>query len=187
MTRLFIIRHGETEWARAGRHTSRTDLPLTDRGRSLATALRHRLMGLPFALVLTSPLQRARQTCELAGFRERAEIDDNLREFDYGEYEGLTTDQIRAKVPGWNVFTHPCPGGETLAQVAARADRVIVRARAAKGDALVFTHGHLGRTLAARWLDQPPEFAAALMLDTGTMNVLGWLHDVPAVQTWNAA
>jgi broad specificity phosphatase PhoE len=187
MTRLFIIRHGETEWARAGRHTSRTDLPLTDRGRSLATALRHRLMGLPFALVLTSPLQRARQTCELAGFRERAEIDDNLREFDYGEYEGLTTDQIRAKVPGWNVFTHPCPGGETLAQVAARADRVIVRARAAKGDTLVFTHGHLGRTLAARWLDQPPEFAAALMLDTGTMNVLGWLHDVPAVQTWNAA
>ncbi len=187
MPRLFLIRHGETEWAREGRHTSRTDLPLTDRGRSLATALRHRLSGLPFALVLTSPLQRARQTCELAGFREKAEIEPNLREFDYGDYEGLTSDQIRQKVPGWNVFTHPCPGGETLAQVSARADAVITRVRGASGDVLVFTHGHMGRTLAARWLAQPPEFAAALMLDTGTLNVLGTLHDVPAIQTWNAA
>ncbi|MGA2052446.1 MAG: histidine phosphatase family protein [Opitutales bacterium] len=187
MSRLFLIRHGETEWARNGRHTSRTDLPLTDRGRSLAMALRHRLTGLPFALVLTSPLQRARQTCDIAGFRERAEIDSDLHEFDYGEYEGLTTEQIREKVPGWNVFTHPCPGGETLAQVAARADRVIARARAVSGDTLVFTHGHIGRTIAARWLAQPPQFAAALSLDTGTLNTLGFLHDVPAIHTWNAA
>ena len=186
MSRLFLIRHGETEWARNGRHTSRTDLPLTDRGRALATALRPRLAGLPFALILTSPMQRARQTCELAGFHDRAEVEDNLRDSDYGEYEGLTTEQIR-KIPGWNVFTHPCPGGETLAQVAARADRVIARARAVTGDTLVFSHGHMGRTLAARWLGQDAKFAANLMLDTGTLNVLGWLHDVPAIQTWNAA
>jgi probable phosphoglycerate mutase len=187
MTRLFIIRHGETEWARNGRHTSRTDLPLTDRGRALAAALRPRLSGLPFAQVLTSPLQRARQTCDLAGFHDLAEVTDDLREFDYGEYEGLTTEQIRQKVPGWNVFTHPCPGGETLAQVAARADHLITRARAVPGDTLVFTHGHMGRTLAARWLAQPPEFAASLSLDTGTLNILGWLHEVPSIFTWNAA
>jgi probable phosphoglycerate mutase len=184
--RLFLIRHGETEWALSGRHTSRTDLPLTERGRAQATQLRPRLTGQSFALVLTSPRQRARQTCELAGFGPQAEVVDDLREFDYGEYEGLTGDQIRARVPGWNIFTHPCPGGEALAQVAARADNVIARVHAATGDVIVFTHGHMGRILAARWLGQPAGFGAALMLDTATVNILDWHHNIPALQTWNA-
>jgi broad specificity phosphatase PhoE len=186
-SRLFLIRHGETEWARSGRHTSFTDLPLTDHGRAQAESLRPRLASYPFALVLTSPMQRARQTCEIAGFGERAEVCDDLREFNYGEYEGLMTDQIRAKDPGWNIFNSPCPGGETPALVAARAAKVVARARAEAGDTLVFTHGHFGRFLAASWLGQPPAFGGSLSLDTATLNLLGWLGATPAILTWNAA
>jgi probable phosphoglycerate mutase len=184
--RLFLIRHGETEWALSGRHTSHTDLPLTAHGRAMAAGLPARLAGLNFALVLTSPMLRARETCNIAGFADRAEVCDDLREFDYGEYEGLTTAEIRARDPNWKVYTRPCPGGDTVEQVVARVSRVIARVRAISGDTLVFTHGHLGRFLAAGWIGQPPIFGASLALDTGTLNILGWERENPAILTWNA-
>jgi probable phosphoglycerate mutase len=186
MPRLFLIRHGETAWSLSGQHTSRTDLPLTENGRAAAAKLPARLAKYSFAFVLTSPRLRARETAKLAGF-PHAEICEDLREFDYGEYEGLTKAQIRVKAPGWNsVLTDPCPGGETPAQVAVRAQNVITRARAATGDTLVFSHGHLGRILAATWLNQPPTFAAQLVLDTTTLNILADNGGTSSLQVWNA-
>lgn len=186
--RLYLLRHGQTEWSKSGQHTGRTDLPLTEQGLAAAKRLRAALADIPFSLVLCSPLQRARQTCEAAGMMEREELEPDLMEFDYGQYEGLTTPQIQEQVPGWNVFKNPSPGGETPAQVAERCDRVIARATGVEGNVALFAHGHLLRLLAARWLDQPPEFGQHLLLDTGTISILDHYHDeAPAIETWNAS
>lgn len=193
--RAVLVRHGETEWSRDGRHTgSRTDLPLTDRGRAAAEALAPRLAALArrqpggaFALVLTSPLQRAVETASLAGLAG-AESDDDLREWDYGKFDGLTTAQIREQSPGWTVWTGECPGGETIEQVAARADAVIarVRARVPPGQAAVLVaHGHLLRVLAARWGGAPPDAGRWLGLDTGSVSELGWERETPVIRHWN--
>jgi broad specificity phosphatase PhoE len=182
----WLARHGETDWSAAGRHTGRTDVPLNDAGREAATALGELLHRHDFGLVLTSPLGRARQTCELAGFADQAVVDDDLREWDYGEYEGRTTAEIRETRPGWTVFDDGCPGGESIAAVAERADRVIARVRNRDGPALVFGHGHALRVLAARWVELPPEAGARLVLQTATLSVLGWEREMPAITRWNA-
>ena len=182
---LWLVRHGETEWSASGRHTSHTDVPLTERGRQRATDLRARLAGIDFQLVLSSPLGRARQTCTLAGFGERAEIVDDLREWDYGSGEGLTTAQIRETSPGWTVWTHDLPGSEPAADVGARADRVIARARDAGGRTLAFSHGHLSRVLGARWIDLLVADGAGLRLDTAAVSVLGWEREHPVLHRWN--
>jgi probable phosphoglycerate mutase len=185
VSELWLVRHGETEWSRNGRHTSSTDLPLTERGHEQAAAVAPLLAGHEFAAVFTSPLQRARETAALAGVD--AQPRDDLREFDYGDYEGLTTPQIRESVPGWSLWTHPVPGGETLAQAGARADAVIAAAEQAGGDVLLVAHGHILRILAARRLQQPPAFGAHLRLDTATVSVLGFERETPVVLRWNVA
>ena len=182
---LWLVRHGATEWSESGRHTSRTDLPLTDEGEEQARALRPRLSGTGFDLVLTSPRQRARRTAELAGFPE-AVPDDDLVEWDYGEYEGVTTAQIRERVPGWTVWTHACPGGETAAQVAARLDRVVARVRDRGGRVLAFGHGHALRMLAVRWIAMAPTAGAHLDLGTATISALGDDRGEPVILRWNA-
>jgi broad specificity phosphatase PhoE len=181
---VVLVRHGETEWSRSGRHTGRTDLPLTAEGRRAAKALAGRLAGREFALVLTSPLARAYETAREAGFGDRAELRDDLREWDYGEYEGRTTPDIRRERPGWWLWRDGCPGGETAADVGARADRVVAEPRALDGDALVFAHGHLLRVLTARWLELPPEAGARFRLATGGTGELGWERDVATLVTW---
>jgi len=183
---VIAIRHGETEWSLNGRHTGTTDIPLTDNGRRLAELLRPALSGRAFALVLVSPLQRARDTCELAGVAARAIIEPDLVEWDYGKYEGLTPKEIDRQAPGWLIFRDGCPGGETPEQVGARADRVIARARAAEGDVALFAHGHVLRVLVARWLRLPPGAGQHFLLDTGTLSVLAHYHGIPALKTWNA-
>ena len=171
---LWLVRHGETEWARLGRHTGRTDVPLTETGRDQALDLGRRLAGHPFELVLTSPLSRAADTASLAGFAGAVRPDPDLREWDYGALEGRLTADIRGDYPGWTIWRGPWPGGETIDAVAIRADRVIGQARAATGDVLVFAHGHLLRVLAARWLDLPAYLGSALR--TGDGDDLGpWL------------
>lgn len=185
MSELVIVRHGETEWSRSMRHTGNTDLPLTEEGEAQARAVIPRLVGREFALVLTSPLRRARRTAELAGYGDRAEPDDDLRERDYGEYEGLTTKEIRETVPGWDVWRDELPGGETLAQVGARADRVIERALAADGDTLAFAHSHLLRTLGARWIGIGPEGGGKLVLGTAAVCVLGFERERRVLKRWN--
>jgi probable phosphoglycerate mutase len=182
---VWLVRHGETEWARLGRHTGRTDIPLTDVGRRQAEALGRALAGHAFELVLTSPLSRAAETAALAGFTGRAVRDPDLQEWDYGDLEGRLTAEIRLEFPDWTIWHGPWPGGETIAQVAARADRVVAHARAARGDVLVFAHGHLLRVLAARWLDLPPADGGLFALDTATISVLGWERDAPVIGSWN--
>jgi broad specificity phosphatase PhoE len=182
---LWLVRHGETEWSASGRHTSHTDLPLTGPGREHATDLRARLAGIAFDRVLASPLGRARQTCSLAGFGERAEIVDDLREWDYGSGEGLTYAQIRETSPGWTVWTGELPGSEPAGEVVARADRVIARTRAAGGRTLAFSHGHFSRVVGARWIDLLVADGARLGLDTAAVSVLGWERDRPVLQRWN--
>jgi probable phosphoglycerate mutase len=182
---LWLARHGETEWSAAGKHTGRTDLPLTDHGREAARALGERLAGEHFRLVLTSPMQRARDTCALAGLGADAVVTDDLMEWDYGEYEGETTDDIRRDRPGWTVFADGCPGGEQAADVARRVDRVVQQVRRSEGPVIAFAHGHVLRVLAARWCDLPPEDGAHLLLATATLSVLGWERETPAVQRWN--
>ena len=184
--RVFAIRHGETAWSLSGQHTGTSDIPLTDNGRRLATRLRPRLAEQPFALVLTSPLQRARETCALSGLSHAAIIEPDLLEWNYGKYEGLTPAQIHAAAPGWLIFRDGCPGGETPAEVGTRVDRVIARARAIEGDVALFAHGHVLRVLVARWLGLPPDAGQHFLLDTGTLNVLSYYRDVPAIKTWNA-
>ena len=184
------MRHGATEWSEAGRHTGRTDVPLTtegeDQARRLGDQLRDRLAGRAFARVLVSPLARARRTCELAGLGDRAEVVADLVEFDYGDYEGLTTEQIRERVPGWTIWTGPCPGGESLDEVAARADRVIEQVRAVpSGDVALFAHGHVLRILTARWCGLAPREGRCFSLDPATCSVLGWEHEYPTVRRWN--
>jgi broad specificity phosphatase PhoE len=185
VSELVIVRHGETEWALSGRHTGNTDIPLTKDGEAQARSVVERLEGREFALVLTSPLQRARRTAELAGYGERAELDDDLRERDYGDYEGMTTKEIRETIPGWDVWRDELTGGEALAQVGARADRVIERALAADGDTLVFAHSHLLRTLGARWVGLGPEGGGKLTLGTASVSVLGFERERRVLKHWN--
>ena len=183
---LFVIRHGQTEWSLNGRHTGTTDIPLTDEGRRLAKFFRPALAEIAFAFVLVSPLQRARETCELAGLGRGATIDSDLVEWNYGDYEGLTPKHIHERAPGWLIFRDGCPGGEAPGQVAARVDRVIARARAVEGDVALFAHGHVLRVLVARWLGLPPEAGQHFLLDTGTLSVLDYYRGIPALKTWNA-
>jgi broad specificity phosphatase PhoE len=183
---VYLIRHGETEWSLSRQHTGITDIPLTENGRKVARLLAPVLAGEAFALVLTSPLQRARETCELAGLGELAEIDPDLMEWNYGEYEGLTPKQIHAKAPGWMIFRDGCPGGESPDQIGARVDRVIARARAADGHVALFAHGHVFRVFAARWLGLPATAGCHFLLDTATLNSLSYYRGIPAVQRWNA-
>ena len=182
---VWLVRHGETEWSRDGRHTSTTDLPLTDDGRRVAETLRERLTGESFALVLTSPRRRARDTADLAGHAD-AEVDDDLVEWDYGDLEGKTSEEIRETYPGWTIWEGPVPGGETADQVSTRLDRVVARCRATDGRVLVFGHGHSLRALAARWLGLPVTDGWHLRLDTATVSVLGWERETPVVLRWNA-
>jgi broad specificity phosphatase PhoE len=182
---VVLIRHGETEWSHNGRHTSTTDVPLTDAGRRQARAVGAALGGRHFALVLTSPMARATETAALAGLGDAAQTTDDLREWDYGEYEGRTTAEIRADVAGWTVWTHPCPNGETIADVARRADRVVATARAADGDVALVGHGHQLRVLAARWCDLDPIVGRALLLNTATLSTLSYERETPAIDTWN--
>jgi probable phosphoglycerate mutase len=183
---VYLIRHGETEWSLSGQHTGITDIPLTENGRRVAKLLAPILVRESFTLVLTSPLQRARNTCELAGLGARAEIDRDLMEWDYGEYEGLTPKQIHAKAPTWMLFTDGSPGGEKPEQVGARVDRVIARVREVQGHAALFAHGHIFRVFAARWLGLPATAGCHFLLDTATLNILSYYRGIPAVKRWNA-
>lgn len=181
----WLVRHGETEWSASGRHTGRTDVPLTHAGHAAAKAVRKLLEGRVFAAVLTSPLARARDTCLGAGLGDWATVDDDLREWDYGDYEGITTAAIRETRPGWTVWRDGCPGGETAAEVGHRADRVIDRIRWLDGAACVFGHGHQLRVLAARWIGLPPQGGSLLALDTASVSVLGWEREQPVIRLWN--
>lgn len=183
---VLLVRHGETQWSLSGQHTGRTDIPLTENGRAAAQHLAPLLASRSFALVLTSPLQRARETCQLAGLGPHAQTDADLLEWDYGAYEGLTPQQIRAERPTWMIFTDGCPGGETPSQVGERVDRVIARARAATGNVALFAHGHVLRVFAARWLGLPPASGSHFMLSTATVSVLGNYHGSAAIKRWNA-
>jgi probable phosphoglycerate mutase len=183
---IYLMRHGETAWSVSGQHTGTTDIPLTENGRRVARLLQPVLTKETFALVLTSPLQRARETCALAGLGACAAIDRDLMEWDYGEYEGLTPQQIHAKNPGWMIFTDGCPGGERPEQVEARIDRVIARVRAVDGHVALFAHGHVLRALAARWLGLRAADGCHFLLDTATLNILSDYRGTPAVKRWNA-
>jgi broad specificity phosphatase PhoE len=182
---LVLARHGATEWSATGQHTGTTDVPLTDEGRDQARRLGERLAGREFALVLTSPLSRARETCELVGLGERAQVEPDLREFDYGAYEGLTTDQIREQRPAWSLWRDGSPGGEMPDQVGERADRVIARALEAGGDVAVFAHGHLLRVLGARWVELPALYGGNLGLGTAALCELGYERERRALWLWN--
>jgi broad specificity phosphatase PhoE len=184
---IVLVRHGETEWSATGRHTGRTDIPLTDNGRSQADQLRRRLQGRRFGTVLTSPLSRARETCRVAGYGGVAKPRDELLEWDYGEYEGRTTPEIREDRPGWCLWTDGCPGGEGAADVAARVDPLVAQLREATDDVLLFAHGHLLRVLAARWIELGPEQGANLALGTASVSVLGREREAPAIWLWNGA
>jgi broad specificity phosphatase PhoE len=181
---VWLLRHAETEWSRTGRHTGRTDIPLTDAGRDVGRALRERLAGNEFALVLCSPLSRARETAQLAGL-ECSGLRDDLMEWDYGDYEGLTTPQIRETRPDWWLWRDGCPGGESPADVGARADRVIAEISEADGVVALVAHGHVLRVLGARWVEEEPAFGARLFLATGTISVLGFERDTRVVRAWN--
>ena len=181
----YLIRHGETAWSRSGQHTGTTDIPLTDLGQRVARCLEPILARETFALVLSSPLERAKHTSVLAGFGERARIDRDLAEWDYGEYEGLTTGEIRMKAPDWTIFNDGCPGGESPEQVRARADRVIARIQSTEGHVALFAHGHLLRVLAARWLGLPTSAGSWFLLDTATVSILSYYRGTPAIKQWN--
>ena len=182
---VFAIRHGETAWTLSGQHTGTTDVPLTDSGRRLAQRLRQALARNVFELVLCSPMQRARETCELAGFGDKAIIDSDLVEWNYGEYEGRTTKQIREVAPEWLIFRDGCPGGEAPRHVGERVDRVIARSRAVSGDLVLFAHGHVLRVLVARWIGLPVAGGQHFLLNTGTLCVLSYYREIPAVRIWN--
>jgi probable phosphoglycerate mutase len=183
---IVLARHGETEWSRDRRHTGRTDIPLTDNGRRQAGVLGDALAGQSFARVLSSPLSRALDTCREAGLGDRAELTGDLCEWDYGEYEGITTAEIRARRPGWNLWRDGCPGGETAADVGRRVDRVLDSLAGLEGDAAVFAHGHVLRVLTARWLGLGPEAGALFKLDTGTLSTLGYERETRVITRWNA-
>jgi len=182
---IVLVRHGETEWSLNGRHTSGTDLPLTERGRERAKTLGPELAKWSFSLVLSSPLRRALDTCKLAGFGDTVVLCDELKEWDYGDYEGLTTPQIRESNPGWSLWRDGCPGGEQPEQVGARADEVIARMRAAEGDTLAFAHGHILRVLTARWIHLDPAGGARFALGAGAICVLDFERETEVVAHWN--
>jgi len=184
--RVYLVRHGETSWSVSGQHTGVTDLPLTPHGEEMARRLADVLPHEAISHVLTSPLQRARRTCELAGLGAEAEIDPDLMEWNYGDYEGLTPQQIHAATPDWLLFADGCPAGESPDQIAARVDRVIGRVRALDGHVALFAHGHIFRVLAARWLGLPAAAGCHFALDTATLSILGFYRGIPAVQQWNA-
>jgi broad specificity phosphatase PhoE len=189
LQRIFLIRHGQTAWALSGQHTGRTDIPLTAEGEAEARTLHERLRTPVFKRVLVSPLQRARQTADLAGLAMPAEIEPDLVEWDHGEYEGLRSAEIRAIKPDWNIYQHGCPGGESPTQVSLRADRIIARLRALDGNIVIFSHGHFGCVLAARWIGLEIEHASHFLLDTASVSILGYGHqrdDEPAIMLWNA-
>lgn len=180
-----VVRHGETEWSASGRHTSHTDLDLTEEGRRRARGLAPVLAAGQFSRVLTSPLKRARETCEIAGFGDRAEVRDELHEWDYGEYEGLTTPEIRSRRPDWSLWRDGCPGGESPDQVGARADRVLAEFEHVDGDVLAFAHGHILRVLAARWVEWPVAGGARLALSAGAISVFGYERETHVLTRWN--
>jgi probable phosphoglycerate mutase len=182
---VWLMRHGETAWSAAGRHTGRTDVPLTSAGCAAAKRIGQLVASQSFAAVFTSPLGRARETCELAGLAGGSVIDDDLREWDYGDYEGLTTAEIRETRPDWTVWRDGCPGGEVTADVGARVDRVVARLRERDGVLAVFGHGHCLRVLAARWVGLVAEDGARIALDTATVSRLGWEREQPVIRTWN--
>ncbi|PWU05475.1 MAG: histidine phosphatase family protein [Terriglobia bacterium] len=182
---LWLIRHGETEWSRSGAHTGRTDLPLTDAGRERAEAIGRYLNGRGFALVLTSPLSRARDTCRLAGYGDAAQVDPNLREWDYGDYEGRSTAEIRKERPDWDLWEQGVPNGEALEQVAERARAVIARSAAAEGEVALFAHGHILRILTACWLGLPPSHGKLFALGTGSVSTLGYERQTRVITLWN--
>jgi broad specificity phosphatase PhoE len=182
---VILVRHGETEWSASGRHTGRTNVPLTDEGRHQAEALGVCLSGRSFAKVLTSPLQRAAATCRLAGLGDPAQVRGDLREWDYGDWEGKTTAEIRTSHPGWSLWQDGVPNGESIDEVAIRADRIIAEVQSAPGDVVLFAHGHVLRVLTARWLDLPPDRGRNFVLDTATLSVLGHERETPAVLRWN--
>ena len=188
--RMLLARHGQTSWSLAGKHTGRTDIPLLEEGRRGAKLLGERLHRAPFdgladVEVRTSPLSRARETCDLAGFGERARDWDTLMEWDYGDYEGMTPAEIQAVRPGWLIWRDGVPGGESLAEVTARADEVVAWAREADRDVLVFAHGHVLRSIGARWLGLPLDFGSRLRLNPTALSVLGWAYGEPAIVSWN--
>jgi broad specificity phosphatase PhoE len=184
---VYLVRHGETEWSASGRHTGRTDIPLTPAGEEAARKVAGRLRGLSFAAVWSSPSQRAFNTCTLAGFGSGALKKDDLAEWDYGAYEGVTTKEILAERPDWRLFRDGCPNGEQISDVGARADRIVAQLRAVDGNVLVFSSSHFLRVLAARWLGLPPEGGALFVLDTASISVLGYEHDLtePVIRRWN--
>jgi broad specificity phosphatase PhoE len=184
--RCVVVRHGETEWSLSGRHTGLTDVPLIEAGRARAAEVATELAGREFALVLTSPLRRARETCELAGFGAVAEICEDLHEWDYGEYEGLTTPEIRERAPDWYLWRDGCPGGETPAKVGERADRVRARLDETVGEVLLFAHGHILRVLAARWIELEVQDGARFTLAAGFTGTLGYERAIEAIERWNA-
>jgi len=185
---LWLMRHGETEWSLSGQHTSRTDIPLTDHGRRRAEELRDFLKGTKFDAVFTSPMQRARETCAIAGFADQAVVDDNLKEWDYGIYEGKTTPEIRKEIPDWSVWKDPIIDGETAEHVGERADAMIARALASAqpgGKVALFAHAHILRILTARWLLLPATSGSLFALGTGSVSVLGWERETRVIQSWN--
>jgi probable phosphoglycerate mutase len=183
--RIVAVRHGETEWSASGQHTSRTDLPLLEAGREQARGLARALGGQRFSMVLSSPMRRALETCELAGFGSAVKQSDGLCEWDYGEYEGVTTPDIRSIAPDWNIWRDGCPGGESPEQIGARADRVLGSLDEVDGDVLIFAHGHLLRVLSARWLQCPVSFGARLALSAGSVSVLGYERETRVIRHWN--
>jgi len=183
---LYLFRHGQTEWSVSGQHTGRTNIPLTEEGRREARQLSNFVSHLQFSAVLVSPLNRAQESASLAGLASRITTCNELAEFDYGDYEGLTTEQIRERVPGWTIWTHPCPGGETMAEASGRCRKVIDMACGIGGSVALFAHGHILRILATVWLDLSPSEGKHLMLDTSTVSILSHEHDSPAIKTWNA-
>jgi broad specificity phosphatase PhoE len=186
---VYLARHGETAWSLSGQHTGSTDLPLTERGERNAHRLGERLRGLQFAKVVTSPLQRAARTCELAGFGSACEVDRDLVEWNYGDYEGRTSAEIHAERPDWDLFRDGCPGGETPEQIGARTDRIVHKVRAVEGDVLVFSSGHILRVLTARWLGLEPGAGRYLLLSTASLSALGYEHtrSQPVIRLWNDA
>ena len=186
---IWLIRHGETAWSRTGQHTGRTDIALTEHGEDAARKLADPLRAVSFSRVFTSPLQRARRTCESAGLAARSEIGTELIEWDYGDYEGMHPVDIRKERPGWNIFRDGCPNGESPAQVSERVDRLLIRLRTLEGNIALFAHGQFGRVLGARWIGLPVERAQQLLLSTASLSILGFEHDVaemPAIILWNA-
>lgn len=189
LPRIHLIRHGETEWSLSGQHTGRTDIPLTARGEDAARKLGQRLRDIQFTRVLTSPRLRAQRTCELVGLGAVAEVEPDLTEWDYGDYEGQRSADILQARPDWNLFRDGCPRGETPAQVSERADRLIARLRTMQGNIAIFSHGHFGRVLAARWIGLPVRQAEHFLLSTASLSILGYEHDLakePAIVLWNA-